>query len=78
MSMEWQPIKTAPRDGTWVMLFCPDVPPGLEPTSDLTHWIAQWNYLISDWTDQDDCSVVSETDTTHWMPLPKPPEGLDQ
>jgi hypothetical protein len=78
--MEWQPIETAPKDGTEVIL-------GWDMAS---VWIVRngWFHDGNDWRgfDLDDVgwwsyrhSVTQEKlegyDTpTHWMPLPEPPK----
>lgn len=74
MSGEWQPIETAPRDGTPILIFDP-----------LRHVrIARWGdtFLASriDGRSQPIFGfVVVDTqfvkaDPTHWMPLPDPPK----
>lgn len=70
----WQDISTAPKDGTWVLLFAPDPK---YPTVDFTHWIAQWGECrdMLNWIDQDESIVVDNHEPTHWMPLPEPPEA---
>jgi hypothetical protein len=82
---DWQPIATAPRDGTYVHLACAD------GTQSIAHWA--WRdgnppeLRISDdwsaggwvlcWMDEyiapgkRACRVVQ--DATHWRPLPAPP-----
>jgi hypothetical protein len=63
----WQPIATAPKDGTWVLLG------GCEYGYSLA--VACWVH----WHGRDDwCDYVSRGfKPTHWMPLPPPPdEGL--
>lgn len=75
--MEWQPIETAPKDGTWIMIFCPCEE---FPTHDITHWVAKFGYcdpehsLETAWVDQDDAVVMRQQEPTHWMPLPEPPK----
>ena len=64
---QWQPIETAPKAGTWVMLYESN---GYEWGVDCTHWLASMN-LHGEWVDQDDCLVVRHP--THWMPLPEAP-----
>jgi hypothetical protein len=66
----WQPIETAPRDGTTVLLYFPDAG---KSQIDVGYWIewevgdANWS---NEWTDAEiDC------DPSHWMPLPEPPEA---
>lgn len=64
----WQPIETAPRDGSFVLIFSPVA---LEPLL----YIASFNEFEEDldpgeWTDP---SLYLVPDPTHWMPLPEPP-----
>jgi hypothetical protein len=71
----WQPIETAPKDGTKIMLYCPRLGvcgPG--------HWEVQrylrrpkpfwshWGETI--WGIQ----WLRADQPTHWMPLPEPPK----
>jgi hypothetical protein len=55
---EWQPIKTAPRDGTLIL--------GIHATVGPFYFLADWRN--GQW--HDDCGTVH---LTHWMPLPPPP-----
>ncbi len=62
----WQPIETAPRDGTPVWAFNGEQAPML--------YIAGEGYALWIWADQ----VLADVDPspeqpTHWMPLPEPP-----
>ena len=63
--MRWQPIETAPKDGTEVLMFC-------APDEMVT---ALWSYshwsLVQCGSYADDSYLFS--DPTHWMPLPAPP-----
>lgn len=55
---DWQPIETAPRDGTVIIVYAP----GLFQTA---AWIdGYWTNACESWLD----------DVTHWMPLPEPPK----
>lgn len=65
---QWQPIETAPKDGTFYLATngkdqrvenCPE-----------GHMAGIWHCIDGDWR------VVSAfgDDSTHWMPLPPPPE----
>ena len=65
---EWQPIETAPRDGTEILLFDADTDP--------TIYVGGYDYdgrywFYSELLAQD---VVGEATPTHWMPLPEPPK----
>ncbi len=69
---EWQPIATAPKDGTRVLVCCPGA---TEPF--VAHWqvhtAATWG-IGNTWRDDADCTVA---EPTHWMPLPAAPEVTD-
>jgi hypothetical protein len=60
--MTWQPIETAPNDGTSVLLFLPDRWGGVVTIAD---------YDLDDWSDRGGSELIT---ATHWMPLPAPPE----
>lgn len=60
----WQPIETAPKDGTQVQVFCPTY---FQGKGGIT-W-AVW--LNGGWLD----AQVRRCDPTHWMPLPTPPKA---
>jgi hypothetical protein len=81
--MKWQPIETAPRDGTAVLVMS-DYWPGTksgraEECSNINTYVAAW------WQDEDRgkgawiCYMDAVLDPhcpitpTHWMPLPDPP-----
>ena len=72
---EWQPIETAPKDGTKVLLF---VDTGYEARIHPGKWNDDryakrprpyWDYLYFQTMDSRDHQP------THWMPLPAPPKG---
>jgi hypothetical protein len=57
---EWQPIETAPKDGSAIWIGHPEC--------------ARIAYWENDWIDLDRQSSLSVYFTpTHWQPLPKPP-----
>jgi len=60
---EWQPIETAPRDGTRVLIADEDV------------WMAVARFWPCNmaWT-EDAASGLKLNEPTHWMPLPEPPK----
>lgn len=65
---EWQPIETAPRDGTWVWAYYP------VKTFEDRQQVAQWvtdGHGESRWVDASD--HIDWTQPTHWAPLPAPP-----
>lgn len=59
---EWQPIDTAPRDGTWVLIAAQNLYP----------CDAQWakGDYCEGWCD---IGGFFSTQPTHWMPLPPCP-----
>jgi hypothetical protein len=58
---EWQPIETAPKDGTWILVF-----ENHEKPLDTV----MWNHFYGLWRNgyNDHASYP-----THWQPLPEPP-----
>ena len=69
--MKWQPIETAPKDGTTIIAFRPTSPPHIEGMC----WVADddgtgdWY-----WSYDGDGPGVHMVKPTHWMPLPEAPE----
>lgn len=71
--MDWQPIETAPKDGTAVLLIVVGYEPAVGSFKD-----RGWNYMdIEDFPDKDDwlrwLKNHGPWEPTHWMPLPAPP-----
>jgi hypothetical protein len=71
--MKWLPIESAPRDGTWILVFSPD---GTLPG------VARWNFdvqrFVSDLDYDEDDNLNSDAWANDWrvdwwMPLPEPP-----
>lgn len=63
---EWQPIETAPKDGTWLLVW------------DDGLWIAAWDAETSSgepwgWAEARENGVRLRP--TYWMLLPDPPES---
>ena len=70
--MNWQPIESAPKDGTG-LLVCWDCTPN--PDADFPfdgYALATWNAEDEEWNDDGGGSLFA--DPTHWMPLPEPPK----
>jgi hypothetical protein len=66
--MTWQPIDTAPKDGTAILIH----PAAGEMR--VVHWRIDRGYWSTDsW---DDGGYDADMHPTHWMPLPPPPEDL--
>jgi hypothetical protein len=70
---EWQPIETAPRDGTSVLLFDGEIHEGFWDEVDFNEFsgtpVMSWNYGNLSWIDD------TNFWPTHWMPLPSPPSA---
>ncbi len=71
----WQPIETAPKDGTWVLVAggsAEDWAPvtmawyALNPRTDRAYWKQN-----GEWDDYD----LADDQPTHWRPLPTPPKA---
>ena len=81
MNQTWQPIETAPKDGSHILLFWPKT--GHYPTHDGYHvegarWLCKEECVGGRrYWDPHFVSISHEqlhfTGMTHWMPLPKPP-----
>jgi len=65
--MNWQPIETAPKDGTDLLLFYPSSD-GEAPFIDVNRWL-DWPREMNaySWT-------TGGVNPTHWMPMPEPPK----
>jgi hypothetical protein len=63
----WQPIATAPKDGTWILVWANHA--GVEKRADVLHWSDEWDGSTFGWCN-DEYMVGG---VTHWQPLPPPP-----
>lgn len=68
--MEWQPIETAPNDGTTVLLFGPDMRMGM----------STWFWRVDGggwyhWDGKSEERALRGPYPTHWMPLPEAPDA---
>ena len=61
---EWQPIETAPKDGTSALIFA--------PFGIVEAWFCGDDGSYQ-WVCYDDKFQLDEHEPTHWMPLPAPP-----
>jgi hypothetical protein len=68
---EWQPIETAPKDGTVVRLYIPGHP-------ELEGMTGRWDMFYKDWAAHPMPMTLgkekSVPDPIYWMPLPEPPK----
>ena len=73
--MEWQPIETAPRDGTEVLIYDHGIYLARwSEQAELGHFETGPAWQI--WPSEDDeFYAVATTTATHWMPLPPSPKG---
>lgn len=67
--MTWQPIETAPKDGTRILSYSDQE--GVQCIS----WWRDGDTSWSEWCSPDGYTVF---DPTHWMPLPEPPRALSE
>lgn len=76
---DWQPIETAPKDGTWVLLYGRPYT-GQSPT-EVSRYVSE-TYEIWERVDEATKRLVRQESgywdgdiwPTHWRPLPAPPE----
>lgn len=68
---DWQPIETAPKDGTDIVVVDADTAfaqvASYEPAPD-----PAWVWVVTDGV------TYHESTFTHWMPLPEPPTYREQ
>ena len=73
--MEWQPIETAPKDGTILIGKIPNESPDLNRE---IKWAFGWCSLYKwEWAGMRKATWLKlneEHQPTHWQPLPKPPQ----
>ena len=65
----WQPIETAPKDGTYILLHNDRL---LGPPY-IAQWCAEYPDFGECWLGPADISLHNPIFFTHWMPLPEPP-----
>jgi hypothetical protein len=70
----WQPISTAPKDGTLVLLsVCwSGIGEAHRARIDPVMCVARFDGAF--WIDDEGVFQAAEADATHWMPLPEPPK----
>jgi hypothetical protein len=76
---EWQPIETAPKDGTAFRAYAPElIHPDFNPWGSVEAvFDGESQFVGAVW---DGCHDIWRTEIiqpTHWMPLPAPPSGLE-
>lgn len=69
--MEWQPIETAPRDQTEVIVFAPDETPSVFTAKLISN---EWCYSVAGrYAPEDDFYGDKPIRATLWMSLPEAP-----
>lgn len=67
--MKWQPIETAPKDGTWILVTGWD---GGYPNQKRYYCTCRYDKDYDSFCESSDYHWLK--DFTHWMPLPDSPE----
>lgn len=75
MASHWQPIATAPKDGTRVLLAEPGYLTGMPVHNLVTGWWCPSAHYFEGGSWCDDRHISENVLATHWMPLPEPPAG---
>jgi hypothetical protein len=73
-SRGWRPIETAPKDGSAVLVYFPDI--GVCEVLWSTQVFEDGFWSVSDNKFEDRPLRGWSTEPTHWMPLPDPPAAL--
>ena len=72
--MNWQPIETAPKNGSHILAYWPDVF-GVANATQSETWFGPKGSTLDDSVWQTAYEWGGHgSDPTHWMPLPEPPE----
>lgn len=77
--MTWNPIEAAPKDGSYILLYFPKMPPWAQVS--VGSWEPQEHAAKPRpyWTSQHEriwgIPTLRERQPTHWQPLPPPPEA---
>lgn len=81
MTDNWQPIETAPKDGTWILVYCPEDTNRGHAVMHTARWM-DFYQSAPDWAHgplDDYFGSYREglpSNPTHWMPLPAPPSDV--
>lgn len=71
---KWQPIKTAPKDGSSVLLYGIQEPHELIKCDKPIVFSGYWDLTDDAWVSSGSTWTGPFYEATHWMPLPEPPE----
>lgn len=65
--MTWQPIETAPRDGTWVLGYFPELK--------RPEWVMRFDAPTERHKPHWNVGQMTTAEPMYWMPLPAPHDG---
>ena len=71
----WQPIETAPKDETEILVHCINYEGESEGCYVARFFQNEWRTIANIRLNCDDVDISDSVYPTHWMPLPKPPEN---
>lgn len=76
---QWQPIETAPKDGSWILVYEPGAD---EPCVYVVQWgVPEWGGGPETWVTialGPNPDTYNAEEATHWMPLPPPPHPIGE
>lgn len=68
---KWEPIETAPKDGTLILTYSKDYR--------AEYAVSYWCEYDEEWlTDFRQKGAEQQVDAEYWMPLPKPPKEINE
>lgn len=70
MEAKWQPIETAPKDRTCILLFIPCDGAGAGDAMTCAYYCEDHKNFVDNWNG----IIFMPLHATHWMPLPEPPQ----
>lgn len=73
---EWEPIATAPKDGTFILLAGPSGYSTTPLRVEVGRWYPEYRPGSPWQTHSNDDFTDGGPEPTHWMPLPKVPGGI--
>ncbi len=72
---DWQPISTAPRDGTFVLVWGVRMGSDMQPRLFRSSFGGDFEGDTRPYWREVCPGFVGQIDATHWMPLPEPPQA---